>query len=111
MSIQIEAKVKKEFDGAGPHAATIWRCVNANIAGMSLLKIGVKGDMSTCAFKSLCIAFESFDCIMQINSCQGKITFKKLVSRINVLLENVYQLKMLQGVLLATILLTRNGSP
>ena len=59
-SIQIEAKVKKEFDGVGPHAATIRRYVNANIAGMSPLKIGAKGDVSTCAFKSLCIAFESF---------------------------------------------------
>ena len=59
-SYQIAAKVKKEFDGVGPHAATIRRYINANIAGMSPLKVGVKGDVPTCAFKSLCIAFESF---------------------------------------------------
>jgi hypothetical protein len=68
---------------------------------MSPLKIGVKGDMSTCAFKSLCIAFESFVRIMQINSCQGEISYKKLASRINALLGNDYRLKMLQRVLLA----------
>ncbi len=66
-SYQIEAKVKKEFDGVGPHAAKIRRYINANIAGMSPLKIGVKGDVPTCAFKSLCIAFKSFVRIMQIN--------------------------------------------
>ena len=66
-SIQIEAKVKKEFDGVGPHAATIRCYVNINIAGMSPLKIGMKGDVSTCAFKLLCIAFRSFVRIMQIN--------------------------------------------
>jgi hypothetical protein len=66
-SIQIEAKVKKEFNGVGPHAATIWRYVNANIACMSPLKIGVKGGVSTCAFKSLCIAFESF--VRKGNTC------------------------------------------
>ena len=69
---------------------------------MSPLKIGVKGDMSTCAFKSLCIAFESFVRIMQINYCQGEITYKKLGSRINALLGNDYRLKMLQRILLAT---------
>ena len=26
--LQIEAKVKKEFDGVGPHTATIWRYIN-----------------------------------------------------------------------------------
>ena len=63
-SYPIEAKVKKEFDGVGPSAVTIWRYINANIAGMSPLKIGVKGDVPTFAFKSLCIAFESFVRIM-----------------------------------------------
>ena len=66
-SYQIAAKVKKEFDGVGPHAATIRRYINANIAGMSPLKVGVKGDVPTCAFKLLCIAFRSFVRIMQIN--------------------------------------------
>ena len=102
MSLQIEAKVKKEFNGVGPHAATIRRYINANIAGMSPLKIGVKGDVPACAFKSLCIAFESFVCIQQINSRQGEITYKKLASRINALLGKDYWLKMLQRILLTT---------
>ena len=103
LSYHIEAKVKKEFDGVGPHVATIRRYINTNIAGMSPLKIGVMGDVPTCAFKLLCIAFESFVCIMQINSRQGEITYKKLASRINVLLGKDYRLKrMLQRVLLAT---------
>ena len=71
--LQIEVKVKKEFDGIEPHAATIWRYVNTNIAGMSLWTIRVKGDVPTCAFKSICITFESFVCIQQINSRQGSL--------------------------------------
>jgi hypothetical protein len=101
-SRQIEAKVKREYDGVGPHAATIRRYVNTNIAGMSLLKIGVKGDLPPCVFKSLCVAFESFVHIQQINSCQGGITYKKLAARINTLLRHDYRQKMLQRILLAT---------
>jgi hypothetical protein len=101
-SYQIEAKVKKEFDGVGPSNATIRRYVSANLAGMSPLKIGVKGDVPVCVFKSLCIAFESFIPIQQINSRQGEITYKKLASRINALLGHNYKLKMLQHILLAT---------
>ena len=81
--------------GVGPSTATIWRYINTNIAGMSPFKIGVKGDV-TCAFKLLCITFESFVRIMQINSRQGEITYKKLASRINVLLGKDYRLKTLQ---------------
>jgi hypothetical protein len=51
-SLQIEAKVKKEFDGVGPHAATIRRYVNTNIAGMSPLKIEDWGEVG-CA--SVCV--------------------------------------------------------
>ena len=69
---------------------------------MSPLKIGVKGNVPTCAFKSLCIAFESFVCMQQINSCQGEITYKKLAARINALLGHNYRQKMLQRILLAT---------
>jgi hypothetical protein len=101
-SLQIEAKVKKEFDGVGPSNETIRRYVSANLAGMSPLKIGVKGDVPACAFKSLCIAFESFIRIQQINSRQGEITYKKLAVRINALLGRNYKLKMLQRILLAT---------
>jgi hypothetical protein len=56
---QIEKKVKKEYDGVGPCHTTIRRYVNANIAGMSPLKHGVKGDVPPCAFKSLRVAFEN----------------------------------------------------
>ena len=101
-SRQIEAKVKREYDGVGPHAATIRRYVNANLAGMSPLKIGVKGDLPPCVFKSLCVAFESFVRIQQINSRQGEITYKKLAARINALLGHNYRQKMLQRILLAT---------
>ncbi len=86
--LQIEAKVKKEFNGVRPHAATIRRYVNVNIAGMFPLKIRVNGDVPTCMFNLLCVAFESFVHIQQINSRQGKITYKKLVARINALLHS-----------------------
>jgi len=101
-SLQIEAKVKKEFDGVGPHTATIRGYVNVNIAGMSPLKIGVKGGVPACEFKLLCIAFESFLRIQQINSRQGEISYKKLVARINALLGHNYRQKMLQRILWAT---------
>ena len=82
--LQIEAKVKR------PHAATIWHYVNTNIAGMSPLKIGVKGDVPPCAFKLLCAAFKIFVRIMQINSKSGKISYKKLAVRINAVLHHNY---------------------
>jgi hypothetical protein len=78
-SRQIEAKVKREYDGVGLHAATIWRYVNANIAGMSPLMIGVKGDLPPCVFKSLCVSFKSFVHIQQINSCQGETSQQGLI--------------------------------
>ena len=93
--------MKKEFDGVGLHAATIQHYVNTNIAGMSPLKIGVKGDEPACAFKLLFITFKSFVSIQQINSRQGEITYKKLAERINALLGHNYRQKMLQHILLA----------
>ena len=44
-SYEIAEKVKKEFDGVGPHAATIRKYVKANLQGMSPLRCGVKGDV------------------------------------------------------------------
>ena len=61
---QIERKVKQEFGSVGPHAAPICHYVHNNLQGMSPLKHGMKGDISPCVFKSLCIAFESFIRIM-----------------------------------------------
>jgi hypothetical protein len=85
---EIAKKVKREYDGVGPHPATIWKYVNANIAGMSPLKPGVKGDIPVCAFKSLCVVFESYARIQQINSRQGGLTYKKLAVRINHVLKH-----------------------
>jgi hypothetical protein len=78
--------MKKEYDGVGPHPATICCCVNANLVGMSPLKPGVKGDVPVSVFKSLCVALTSFVCIQQINSHQGNITYKKLAVKINAVL-------------------------
>ena len=69
---------------------------------MSPLKVGVKGDIPPCAFKSLCVAFESFVRIMQINSKSGEITYKKLALCINAVLCHDYNQKMFQRFLLAT---------
>jgi hypothetical protein len=98
---QIAEKVKKEYDGVGPHPATIRCYVNANLVGMSLLKVGMKGDMPPCSFKSLCMAFESYVQIQQLNLSEGEITFKKLALRINAVLHHDYWQKMLKRVLLA----------
>jgi hypothetical protein len=57
--------------------------VNANIAGMSPLKPGVKGEVPAWAFKTLCVAFVSYVQIQQINSREGEISYKKLAQRIN----------------------------
>jgi hypothetical protein len=51
-------KVKQEYGRVGLHAAMICHYVNANLQGMSPLKMGVKRDIPPCAFKSLCLAFE-----------------------------------------------------
>ena len=101
-SYEIARLVRIEYDGVGPHAATIRRYVNANLSGMSPLKPGVKGDVPAWAFKSLCVAFESYIRICQINSKIGEITYKKLATRINTVLKHDYRQKMLQRVLSAT---------
>ena len=67
----------------GLHAATIRRYVNANLHGMSPLKCGVKGDVPKWAFQSVCLAFESYVRIQQLNSRQGEITYKKLAAKLN----------------------------
>ena len=75
-SYKIARLVQAKYDGVGPHAATIWRYVNANLVGMSPLKPGVKGDVPAWAFKSLCVAFKSYIRIFQINSKMGEIITK-----------------------------------
>jgi hypothetical protein len=101
-SYEIAQKVKKEFNGVGPHAATIRKYVMANLHGMSPLKCGVRGDIPAWAFQSLCLAFESYVRIEQLNSRQGNITYKKLAAKINQVLNKDYRQKMLQRVLSAT---------
>jgi hypothetical protein len=59
-SYEISKHVKSEYDGIGPHPATIRHYVNANLVGMSPLKPGVMGDVPASSFKSLCVAFESY---------------------------------------------------
>jgi hypothetical protein len=100
-SYQIKKKVKQEYSGVGPHATTIRRYVNANLQGFSPLKIGVRGDIPSSSFQSLCLAFESYVRIMPINSKEGVITFKKLSAKINAVLRHNYRQKMLQRVLLS----------
>jgi len=75
------------------HPATIQKYVNANIAGMSPLKPGVKGDIAACVFKSLSVAFKSYVCIQQINLRPGELPYKKLVVavRINQVLKHDYK--------------------
>jgi hypothetical protein len=101
-SYQIEKKVKQEYSGVGLHATTICRYVNANLQGFSPLKIGVRGDIPSSSFQSLCLAFESSVWIMQLNSKEGEITFEKFSAKINAVLRHNYRQKMLQRVLLAT---------
>ncbi len=101
-SYEILKRVKSEYDGIGPHPATICCYVNANLAGMSPLKPGVMGDVPASSFKLLCVAFESYVRICQINSWEGEITLKKLTARINAVLHHNYKQKMLQRILSAT---------
>jgi hypothetical protein len=54
------------------------------------------------AFQSLCLTFESYVRIEQLNSRQGNITYKKLAAKINQVLNRDYRQKMLQRVLSAT---------
>ncbi len=95
-SYEIANRVKREYDGFGPHPATIRCYVKANLAGMSPLKIGVKGGVSASSFKSLCTTFNSYIRICQINSRKGEITLKKLGLRITTVLRHRYKQKMLQ---------------
>jgi hypothetical protein len=101
-SYEIAKRVNREYDGIGPAPATIRRYVQANLAGMSPLKPGVMGDVPPPSFKSLCMAFESYVRICQINSREGKIMLTKLAARINAVLHHNYKQKMLQRVLSAT---------
>jgi hypothetical protein len=107
-SVQIAEKVKKQYDGVGPHPATICRYVNANLVGMSPLKPGVKGDIPVSVFKSLCIAVMSFVRIEQINSRQGNITNNE--NQHHTVLRHDYWMKMLQRVLLADEDVTASSS-
>ncbi len=102
LSYQIAQRVRNKYNSIGLHAATILCYISTNLAGMSLLKIWVKGDVPASVFKSLCMAFENFIWIQQINSCEAEITYKKLLLQINTMLRHDYWQKMLQCILSAT---------
>jgi hypothetical protein len=66
-SYVISKKVKVKFDGVGPSAQTLQRYANDDITGVLPLKPGIKSDIPKSLYKSLCIAFESYVCINQLN--------------------------------------------
>jgi hypothetical protein len=99
-SYEIAKWAKKEYNGCGLHSAMIHHYVNAKLAGTLPLKVGVKGEVSASSFKLLCMAFEIYSWIFQINSQEGKITFKMLAARINSFMYHNYKQDMLQWVLL-----------
>ena len=73
-SYAISKKVKVEFDGVGPSPRTLQRYANDGIGGTSPLKPGVQSDIPKSLYKSLCIAFESYIRINQLNARDGNLT-------------------------------------
>jgi hypothetical protein len=99
---EIAKRVKLEFDGVGPSAKTLQQYVNNGIAGQSPLKPGIKSDIPKWAYKSLCIAFESYVRINQLNRRDNVLTLKKLAAKINEMMNHNYCSKLLNCVLLDT---------
>ena len=65
---QVSEQVKLEFDGVAPSAHKIRHYVNNyNIAGAPPLKMGAPGKIPKVIYDSLCIAFESYISINQVN--------------------------------------------
>ncbi len=101
-AMTISKRVKLEFDGVGPSEATILRYAKMGIAGTSPLKPGIKSDIPEWAYKSLCVAFESYVRINQINSRDGELTMTKLAAKVNEAMGRNYRRKLLNRVLLST---------
>ena len=82
-------KKREEFDGHGPSARTILRYVNDwDIAGNSPLKRGPNGNIPAWVYSSLCMAFETFVRIQQINATGHENTRKILSLKLNILVGN-----------------------
>ena len=90
------------FDGVGPSAATLQRYAKFGLTGLSPLKPGVKSDIPKWAYNSLCVAFESYVRINQLNRRDDKLTFDKLAAKINKTMNHDYRKKLLNRVLLST---------
>ena len=71
----VEKKVKAEY-GHGPSKKTILREVREGRAGFSPKRKGPSGSMSPFVFNTLCIAFESYVNIKQLNGRGSEITKK-----------------------------------
>ena len=82
-SYAISKKVKVEFDGVGPSPRTLQRYANDGIGGTSPLKPGVQSDIPKSLYKSLCIAFESYIRINQLNARDGNLALNKLADAVN----------------------------
>jgi hypothetical protein len=66
------------------------------------VKPGVKSDIPKCAYNSLCVAFESYVRINQLNRRDDKLTFVKLAAKINECMNHNYKNKLLNRVLSST---------
>jgi hypothetical protein len=71
----VEKKVKAKY-GHGPSKKTILREVREGRAGFSPKKKGPSGSTSLFVFNTLCIAFESYVNIKQLNGRGSEITKK-----------------------------------
>ncbi len=98
----ISKKVKVEFDGVGPTARTLQRYADDGIARVLPLKPGVKSDIPKSLYKSLCVAFESYVHINQLNSRDGELTLNKLANAINTCMHRNYRRKLLNPILIST---------
>jgi hypothetical protein len=72
------------------------------IAGASHLKPGIKIDIPKWAYNSLCIAFETYVRINEINSRDGELTLTKLAAKVNDTMGHNYRDKLLNCVLTST---------
>jgi hypothetical protein len=93
-SYEVAKRVKVEFGGVGPSARTIQRYVNSGLAGLSLLKPGVKSDIPKWVYSALCMAFE--------NRRDDVLTLKKFAAKVNETMQHNYRSKLLNRVLLST---------
>ena len=101
-SYAISKKVKVEFDGVGPSPRTLQRYANDGIGGTSPLKPGVQSDIPKSLYKSLCIAFESYIRINQLNARDGNLTLNKLANAVNKCMQHNYRRKLLNRLLIST---------